>query len=134
MFAVIIVASFFPTVQILDSASAKPIPVEIWHVGDDIYTLGLTYALESTFGSSPDFVPNHERRPGTLVVTVPTNLTWERRWLGRTTVFYTVQFASVDGQDLGAIKGSCSRNAFAKCAAKIVAEAKLAANDALILR
>lgn len=126
---VVIIASFFyAAAPNLRAAPALPIPVEVWHVGDYVYTLGLTYALESAFRSSPDFVASQGKRLGTLVVTIPTNLTWKRRWLGRTTVFYKIEFTSVDGQDLGIIKGSCSKSAFAKCAAKVVAEAKLAAN------
>jgi hypothetical protein len=97
--------------------------VEVWHGGDDIYTLGLTYALGRAFQSSPDFILS---QPGTLIVTIPTNLLWKKQF-GRATVFYVAEFTSTDGQNLGVLKGSCSKDAFAKCAKKIVAEARLAA-------
>jgi hypothetical protein len=117
------VACILLPVSGMASDDAKPAPVEVWHVGDDIYTAGLVDALERGFRSSPDFVLSNDKKPGTLVVTIPTNLTWKRK-LGRTTVFYSVEFASVDGRNLGTEKGSCSKAAFAKCAARIIADAR----------
>lgn len=109
------------------AAADEPRRVEVWHGGDDIYTLGLAYALENAFRAASDFTMSAGNKPGTLVVTIPTNLTW-KRCLGRTTVFYVVEFTSDEGHSLGSVSGSCSKNAFAKCAQKILAEARLAAN------
>jgi hypothetical protein len=106
--------------------SAKPIPVEFWHTGDDGLSQKLAYQVERAFGRSPDFTMRGERRPETLVVRIPTNVDWNK--VGkRTQVLYTVEFSSADNQEIGVHKGSCWENAMSKCAAQIVKEAKIAA-------
>ena len=107
-------------------ASAKPIPVELWRVGDDGLTLRLGDALESAFKSSPDFTLSSGKKPGTLVVTIPTNVDWKQIG-GRTQVLYTVEFSSAENQNVGASRGSCWDDEMAKCAAQIVSDAKTAA-------
>ena len=125
----LVAAAVVLAVCLAGAAPRTPRLVQVWHVGDDIYTAGLADALERAFRCSPDFVLSNGNRPGTLVVTIPTNLDWKRRF-GRTTVFYAVEFATADGRSLGVAKGSCSSKAFPQCAARIVANVRVAADKA----
>ena len=122
----IIAASMLLAVSAIDAAPAEPTRVEVWRGGDDGLTQGLAGAIENAFRSSPDFTLSNGKKPGTLLVTIPTNVDWKKKF-GRTKVRYTVKFTSVDDQNLGTSSGSCWENAFAKCAAQIVTDAKIAA-------
>jgi len=65
-------------------------------------------------------------KPGTLTVTIPSNVEW--KLVGkRSEVFYTVKFASADNQHLGSSAGSRWEDSLAKCASKILKDAKTAA-------
>ena len=109
-----------------EGASGKPKQlVEVWGGGDDALTVRLRDALKEAFGSSADFHLSSGERPGTLVITLPSNVGWKLVG-GRTQVLYTADFAS-EGQNLGGSKGSCWDDALAKCAAQIVKDAKIAA-------
>jgi len=95
-------------------------------VGDDGFTQKLRDTLENAFKSSPDFSLSSGKKPGTLVVTIPTNVGWKQ--VGkRMQVLYTVEFASVDNQNIGTNTGSCWDDMLSKCAAQIVKDAKIAA-------
>jgi hypothetical protein len=116
-------------------ASTKPTLVEVWNVGDDVYTRSLRDALERAFRLSPDFTLSYGKKPGTLVVLIPTNVDW-RKIGTRTKVLYAVEFRSIDEQSpadpygarkINAIRGSCWDDELAKCAAHIVRDAKIAA-------
>ena len=107
-------------------ASPKLTLVEVWCVGDDRLTVKLRDTLENAFKSSSDFRLSAGKKPGTLTVTIPSNVGW--KLVGkRTQVFYTVEFASADSQHLGSSAGSCWEDALLKCASKIVKDAKTAA-------
>jgi hypothetical protein len=94
--------------------------------GDDGLTQGLKVAIEDSFKSSPDFTLSSGKKPGTFVVTIPTHVRWKQ--VGRRTkVFYTVEFASAENQNIGTRTGSCWDDTLAKCAAQIVKDAKIAA-------
>jgi hypothetical protein len=112
----------------MDAAPTAPTPVEVWVGGDDGLTQKLEDAMESAFRSSQDFTLSSGKKPGTLVVLIPTNVGWKK--IGtRTKVLYTVEFRSqtLDGRKISDDKGSCWDGEYAKCAAHIVEDAKTAA-------
>jgi hypothetical protein len=83
-------------------------------------------ALESAFKSSSDFTLSSGKKPGTLVVLIPSHVKWNQ--IGtRTQVLSSVEFASTDNENIGVSTGSCWDDALAKCAAQIVKDAKIAA-------
>ena len=71
--------------------SANPTPIEVWRGGDDGLTARLQDQLESGFKSSSDFIVSSGKKPGTLFVTIPTNVAW-KQVSGRTKVSYTVEY------------------------------------------
>jgi len=111
----------------IERASGRP--VEVWGGADDGLTIRLRDALKDAFRSSADFYLSSGKKPGTLVITLPSNVGWKPVG-GRTEVLYTAEFAS-DGQNLGGSTGSCWDDALAKCAAQIVKDAKIAARNAV---
>lgn len=117
------------SVSIFQKEAVRPkptqTPVDVWCGGDDAYTQGVCDAVEKAFASSPDFDFNSETKPGTLVVTIPTNVDWKQ--IGkRTRVFYTVEFTTVDDKKLRTRKGKCWNDDFARCANQIVKQARIA--------
>ena len=107
-------------------AAAKPTLVEFWHVGDDVLSQRLAERVESEFERSPNFAIGSGKKPGTLVVTIPTNVEW--KLVGkRTQVSYNIEFATADNETISKSSGSCWENAFEKCATQIVEDAKVAA-------
>ena len=109
------------------SASPKVTLVEVWCVGDDGLTTKLRNRLENGFKSSSDFQLSVGKKPGTLIVTIPTNVGW-KVVDGRTQVLFTVEFATVDNQHLGTREGSCWEDALSECTNEIVKTAKTAAH------
>jgi hypothetical protein len=109
------------------SASPKVTLVEVWCGGDDGLTTKLCDRLENGFKSSPDFHLSVGKKPGTLIVTIPSNVGW-KLVDGRTQVLYTTEFATVDNQQLGSRVGSCWDDALSECANEIVKAAKNAAH------
>jgi hypothetical protein len=108
-----------------NSPSIKPKPVEVWCSGDDGLTLRLRDSVENELQSSSDFVLSYGEKPGTLVVTIPTNVRWEG--IGkRPKAFYTVAFTSIKGQNIGVSEGSCWDDELTKCSAEILKDAKAA--------
>jgi hypothetical protein len=101
-------------------------PVEVWCGGDDGLTQGVCHALESAFASTADFVTSSGKRPGTLVVTIPYNVSSKESGK-RTRVSYTVEFTSSNDKKLRTRKGSCWEDDLATCANQIVAQARIAA-------
>jgi len=100
--------------------------VEVWCGGDDNLTQGVCRALDTEVASSSDFVVSSGEKPGTLIIRIPTNVDWKERGK-KTKVFYTVEFKSIGGKNLGKKKGACWENDFRTCATQIVRQAKLAA-------
>jgi hypothetical protein len=109
----------------IERTSGKP--VEVWGGSDDALTVRLRDALEDAFRSSADFHLSSGKRPGTLVITLPSNV-GRKPVGGRTQVLYMAEFTS-EGQNLGGSKGSCWDDALAKCAAQIVKDAKIAVRN-----
>jgi hypothetical protein len=112
------------------AGSTKPIPVEFWHVGDDGLSERLADCTEKAFKQSTVFRLSSGRKPGTLIVEIPTNVGWER--IGkRVQVHYSVNFSLVDGRKLDTKTGSCWDNDLKKCAMVIVNDAAIMAASAL---
>ena len=104
------------------SAQTPRTLVEVWKGGDDGLTNRLADALKDAFKSSSGFELSTGKKPGTLVVTIPSNVEWKQ--VGkRTKVLYTVDFASIENQPLGTSKGTCWDDVLTKCADKIVKDA-----------
>ena len=109
-----------------DSSSGKTRLVEVWRGGDDVLTMRLKDAVESAFRSSADFALSSGKRPGTLMVAIPSRVRF-KQVDGRTQVLYDATFSTTDGQNLAASTGSCWDDALMTCALKIVKDSKAAA-------
>ena len=107
----------------LYGAPAESTLVEVWTGGDDGLTQQLRDAVERKFKSSSDFVPSGGKKPGTLIVTIPTHVAWTQHGT-RTHVRYRVEFPSSDGVEFGKSSGSCWDDNFSVCAAQIYRGAK----------
>jgi hypothetical protein len=107
-------------------ASPTSTLVEVWCGGDDALTTKLRDSIENAFTSSSDFRLSEGNKPGTLTVTLPSNVGW--KIVGkRTQVSFTVEFASADNQHLGSSTGLCWEDALSTCANKILKDARTAA-------
>jgi hypothetical protein len=107
--------------------AAQPTPVEVWRVGDDGLTMKFSDAVETEFKASPAFVLSSGKKPGTLIVTIPTNVAWKR--IGkRTQIRYAIEFKSINEKKLGSNAGICWENSLQNCAAQVVRAAVSAAN------
>lgn len=104
---------------------AKPTPVEVWRGGDDGLTSRFADALEAQFLAASDFTPSTGKVPGTLIVTIPTNLSW-RQIAGQTEVSYTVEFTGVSSESRGRSVGSCIEDNLAECANHVLRDARIA--------
>jgi hypothetical protein len=110
-----------------DSVSAKPTLVEFWHTGDDGLSQRLAEKVESAFKRSHDFMLSSGKKPGTLVVTIPTNVEWKQ--VGkRTRVLYRVEFSAVDNKTTSKAAGFCWDDNLQECAAQVLRNAKIAAH------
>ena len=109
------------------AAPPKPTPVEVWTGGDDSLTRSLRDAVENKFKSSPDFVLSSGKKPGTLIVTIPTHVAWTQDGT-RTHVRYQVEFSSSDDVGIGKSSGACWDDNFGVCAAQIYGSAQRAAH------
>jgi hypothetical protein len=130
--------ALFIAAVVCDSwATQAPTPVEVWRGGDDGLTLRLADAVVKAFKASPDFELSTGKRPGTLIVLIPTHVNWKRlgwRPFGRRTqIFYTVEFKMIVqlGERVGSIdsvrtvRGSCRDDRMADCASEIVKSASI---------
>jgi hypothetical protein len=106
------------------AAAAAPIPVEVWHVGDDALSEKLAAAIEDAFRARADlFVPSSGKQPGTLIATIPTNVT-ETELGGRRYIFYKAGFSDPDGHPLIMTASGCLESVIADCTKQIVNDAK----------
>jgi hypothetical protein len=110
----------------LYAAPATPTPVEVWTGGDDGLTQHLRDAVQSKFKAS-DFIPSSGKKPGTLIVTIPTHAECTQNGT-RTHVRYRVEFSSSDGVGIGKSSGSCWDDNVSACAAQIYGGAQRAAH------
>ena len=101
-------------------------PVELWCVGDDVFSKGMCQAFFAAFESSPDFKLQEENKPGNLIVRIPENVGWEKV-KNRTKITYVVEFSRADNQVFMTRKGWCWHKEYGKCAVQILKDAKVAA-------
>jgi len=80
------------------SASAQRTLVEFWHTGDDGLSQKLADEVERAFERSPDFILSTGRKPGALIVAIPTNVDW-KKIRERTQVLYQVEFGFADNKN-----------------------------------
>jgi hypothetical protein len=111
---------------VLFAAPARPTPVEVWTGGDDGLTQRLRDQIENKFKSSSDFVLSSGKKPGSLIVTIPTHVAWIEKG-ARTHVRYKVEFSSSDDTAIGKSSGSCWDDNLADCSAQIYSGAQKAA-------
>lgn len=125
--SVMIVVSLLPAVQgKLHIDNPKKTPVELWCVGDDMFSQGMCGAFFAAFESTPDFHLQEENKPGNLIVTIPENVGW-KKVKKRTKITYVVEFSTADDQVFMTRKGWCWHKEYATCANQIVNQAKIAA-------
>ena len=110
----------------LGGAPVKRTLVELGHDDDDGLSQRLTFEVASAFERSSDFTPGSGKKSDTLIVTVPHNVHWTKK-SGRTKALYTVEYPTVEGQSLGTRSGSCWEDEPARCASRIVEDARGAA-------
>ncbi|MBN1567819.1 MAG: hypothetical protein JXA73_08215 [Acidobacteria bacterium] len=108
-----------------DSPSGKQ-RVEIWRGGDDVLTMQLKDAVESAFRASPDFALSSGKKPGTLMVMIPSRAKFKQVGL-RKQVLFDATFSNVEGKNLAASTGACWDDSLVTCALQIVKDAKSAA-------
>ncbi len=105
------------------SVPGAPTPVEVWRGGDDGLTLRLADTLENAFRRTSDFALGTGEKPGTLIVTIPSNVTWIK--IGsRTEVDCYVTFSGVSSQVLGGSRGRCWEDDLETCADRVVRDAR----------
>jgi hypothetical protein len=125
--SIIILVSLLPTEQ-KNPATGKQrkTPVELWCVGDDVFSKRMCQAFFAAFESTPDFNLQEENKLGNLIVTIPENVGWKE--VGkRTKITYVVEFSTSDERVFMTRKGWCWHGEYAKCANLILKEAKVAA-------
>ena len=124
----LLVLAVFPRATVCapqPTVRSKPRPIEVWRTGDDALTSRLRDALEDALASH-DFALSSGKKPGTLIVMIPTHVKWKPTKGGRTEVYYTVEFSSVDTGTVDRSSGSCWDDSLSACAARIVKDAKVA--------
>jgi hypothetical protein len=103
-------------------------PVEVWGGGDEALTNKFRDALEAAFAKSPVFANSYGKKPGTLIVTIPSAVGW--RDVGqRTRIFYRVVYSDIAGRSLGKATGKCWEDEIAKCTGHVVKRAEAMAGQ-----
>lgn len=121
---ILIAAATIITACVGAPSLATPVPVEVWRGGDDGLTSRFADALEDAFRGSSAFVLSVGKKPGTLTVTIPSNVGWKQ--IGsRTEVHYLVTFTGTSSQVLGASKGACWEDQLSKCAGHVLKDAEV---------
>jgi hypothetical protein len=110
----------------VNAMSPKRTLVDVRCNGDDGLTQRICATLENEFKASQDFMLSTENEPEMLVVTIPTNVDWEKVH-NRIRVIYTVEFTSALDQRLGESKGRCWNDSLATCTSQILKNARVAA-------
>jgi hypothetical protein len=104
-----------------------PVPLEIWRRGDDGLTLRFADALEGAFRASSVFTMSSGKKPGTLVVTIPDHVEWERVG-NQTKVIYTLEFSTESSGRIGSSVGTCWDDDLCPCARQALRDARSAAD------
>ncbi len=125
--SLIILVSLLPAQQRNPAAGKQEkTPVELWCVGDDLFSQGMCKAFFAAFESTPAFDLQDENKPRNLIVTIPENVGWKE--VGkRTKITYIVEFSTSDDRVFMTRKGWCWHEEYAKCANQILKDAKVAA-------
>lgn len=110
----------------LQPQKSTKILVEVWSGGDDGLTQRLKDSVERQFNESDDFQMSSGKKPKTLIVTIPSNVSWKQSGK-RTRVFYKIDFTSIDGETLGRSSGNCLDDDLAKCSIHNFSDATIAA-------
>ena len=100
--------------------------MELWCVGDDLFSQGMCKAFFSAFESTSDFDLQEENKPGNLIVTIPENVGW-KNFGKRTKISYSVEFSTSDDRVFMTSKGWCWHKDYATCANQILKQTKIAA-------
>lgn len=107
---------------------SNPTPVEVWRSGDDGLTVRFAEAVEAAFQASPLFSKSSGKQPGTLMVTISSNVGWQP--VGdRVRVSFKVAFTDAAGRHLGTNAGSCWEDELSRCANEVVGRAEDAARN-----
>jgi hypothetical protein len=111
-----------------ESSGSARTPFEIWRGGDDGLTIRFTEALEAALLASPTFVARTGRKPGTLIVTIPSNVAWKK--IGkRRRITYQVTYSDTADRVLDEASGQCWEDELEQCVAPLVKRAAAAAHD-----
>jgi len=109
-----------------DTRKQRKPAVELWCVGDDLFSQWMCQAFFAAFESSPDFDLQEENKAGNLIVRIPENVGW-KEVRKRTKITYVVEFSTSDDRVFMTSKGWCWHKDYVKCANQILKEAKVAA-------
>jgi hypothetical protein len=99
------------------------VPVEVWRGGDDGLTIRLGEAIEAAFQASSLFTLSGGLKPGTLVVTIPSNVDWKEVG-SRVRVSFKVTYTDPAERPLGRAAGKCWDDELPVCAAEILKRAR----------
>ena len=124
--SIIILFAVSPMRNDPETGNQRKPPVELWCTGDDLYSQWMCQAFFAAFESSPDFDLQEENKPGNLIITIPENVGW-KKVKKRIKITYVVEFSTADDRVFMTRKGWCWHKEYAKCAAQILKEAKVAA-------
>lgn len=121
--AILILGSAAVSACAARSSSVGQTPVEIRRGGDDGLAVRFADALEAAFRGAPEFSLGSDKVPGTLIVTIPSNVTWKQ--VGdRTQVNYSIQFTTIDSQPVGSSSGTCWEDQLQQCIDHVLEDAK----------
>jgi hypothetical protein len=118
--------SLLANCAVIAAPDHPPIPVEVWHVGDDALTARFVTLLKAALEGSSRFilVPTGA---GKIVLGVPTHV--RPTGSNRSKFSYIVDFSSREGQQLGSVSGQCEEDAIKICIEKVMVRAELVANE-----
>jgi hypothetical protein len=97
----------------------ESIPIEIWRGGDDGATIKFSEAIKAALAASHEFVLSHGNKPGTIFVTIPTNVRW--RQVGeREEISYVIELMQKSPRRTERFSGSCWLDELVVCADQIL--------------
>ena len=116
--------AFLTTCLLLATFAAKgqssgPTPVLILVDGDDGLTQRLGDAVKHKFKASAGFSASTAETPDTLIVTIPTNVHWQRIG-GRTKLLNKVDFTFGHGNAITTKDGVCWEDQLTNCADQVL--------------
>lgn len=121
--AVLILGSAAVSACAAPSSSVGRTSVEIRRGGDDGLTVRFADALEAAFRRAPGFSLGSGKVADTLIVTIPSNVTWKQTG-DRTQVNYSIMFSTIDSQPVGSSSGTCWEDQLQQCIDHVLEDAK----------